>query len=147
MADIVKQPGDCQNPAVMMRKLSFPGVEKGQPGDTDTVVVAVVSVPGLHAIDRSQEADAPEASYRTGFEKPRRSGSRDRGDASTNRPNGGRAATFGNRGSPEPPPKAAANRPLAMLGLISDVLVASNVGSLLTPNEVVEVGHSFPASA
>ena len=69
MADIVKQPGDREKPAVMMRKLSFASVEKGQPGDTDTVVVAVVSVPGLHAIDRSQKADPPEASYRTGFEK------------------------------------------------------------------------------
>ena len=69
MADIVKQPGDCEKPAVMMRELSFPGVEKGQSGDTDTVVVAVVSVPGPQAIDRSQKANPPEPSYWTGFEK------------------------------------------------------------------------------
>ena len=69
MADIVKQPGDCQKPGVARREISYPGVEKRQPRYTDTVVIAAVSVPGLHAVDRSQEAYPPESLYWTGFEE------------------------------------------------------------------------------
>ena len=69
MADIMKQPGDCEKVGVALGEVSFPGVEKRQPCDADTVVVAVVSVPGLHAVDRSQEAYPPEPLYWTGFDE------------------------------------------------------------------------------
>lgn len=69
MADIMKQPGDCEKVGVALGEVSFPGVEKRQPCDADTVVVAVVSVPGLHAVDGSEEAYPPEPLDRTGFDE------------------------------------------------------------------------------
>ena len=70
MADIMKQPGDCEKAGVAPGELSFPGVEKGQPRDADTVVVAVVSVPGLDAVDGSEEAYPPEPLDWTGVDEP-----------------------------------------------------------------------------
>ena len=69
MADIMKQPGDCEKVGVALGEVSFPGVEKRQPCDADTVVVAVVSVPGLHAVDGSEEAYPAEPLDRTGFDE------------------------------------------------------------------------------
>ena len=45
------------------------GIEQCQSCYADTVVVAVVSVPGLDAVDRSQEPYPPEPLDRTGFDK------------------------------------------------------------------------------
>ena len=69
MADIMKQPGDSEKSGVALGEGSFPGVEKGQPCDADTVVVAVVSVPGLDAVNGSEEADPPEPFHWTGFDE------------------------------------------------------------------------------
>ena len=69
MADIMKQPGDCEKEGVALGEVSLPGVEKRQPRDADTVVVAVVSVPGLHSVDGSEEAYPPEPLDWTGLDE------------------------------------------------------------------------------
>ena len=47
----------------------MPSIEQCQSCYADTMVVAVVSVPGLDAVDRSQEPYPPEPLDRTGFDK------------------------------------------------------------------------------
>ena len=69
MADIMKQPGDSEKPGVALGEVSFTGVEEGQPCDADTVVVAVVSVPGLDAVDGSEEAYPAEPLDRPRFDE------------------------------------------------------------------------------
>ena len=69
MADVMKQASDSEKSGVALGEVSFPGVEKRQPCDADTVVVAVVSVPGLDAVNGSKEADPPEPFHWTGFDE------------------------------------------------------------------------------
>ena len=69
MANIMKQAGDSEKPGVAQGEISFRGVEERQPCDADTVVVAVVSVPGLHAVDGSEEAYPPEPLDRPRFDE------------------------------------------------------------------------------
>lgn len=69
MTDIMKQPGHGQNPGVVAGQVSFPCVEERQSCYTETVVVAVVSVPCVDAVDGSQESNPSEALDWTRFGK------------------------------------------------------------------------------